>query len=66
MIIKTKVGKAFLKRYKQANLSSEKASQAIKEEQKVRMSRKVRNISRKLFESESSISLDISDFNNRE
>jgi hypothetical protein len=66
MIIKTKVGKAFLKRHKQANLSSEQASQSTKEEKKVRMSRKVRNISRQLFESESSISLDISDFNNLE
>lgn len=64
-MIKTKVGKAFLKRNKE-QAESEQSTQTAQEEKKVRVTRKARNTARQLFDSESSISLDLSEFNSRD
>jgi hypothetical protein len=65
LLIKTKVGKAFLKRNKQQT-ESEQSTEPAQEEKKVRLTRKARNTARQLFDSESSISLDLSEFNSRD
>ena len=66
VMIRTKVGKAFLKRSKQPALESEAANEPTTDQTKVRLTRKARNTARQLFDSESSISLDLSEFNNRD